>query len=62
MRRRYLVLKEVKDCKHSHQSYAAVSVVELDERILRVVDSVLIPEQVAQAFRDAADKHTKPER
>jgi hypothetical protein len=62
MRRKYLVLKDVRDCKHSSQSYAVVSVVELDERVLPVVDSVLIPEQVAQALRETRDKHAKPER
>ena len=62
VRKNYLVVQKVGDCKNSPGSYAVVSVVELDERVVRGIDSIPIPEQTAQTIRELLKKHTKPER
>jgi hypothetical protein len=62
MRKRYLVIRDIKDCKNSPGSYVVVSSVELSDTILKAQDVVPVPEQVAAALREAAEKHAKPER
>jgi hypothetical protein len=62
MRRNYLVLQRVEDMKKSTGSYAVVSVVELDERIVRGCDSIPISKHLAETFRELLAKFTKPER
>jgi hypothetical protein len=58
MRRKYLVVKDVRDSKGDPSSYIVFGVVELDERAIPAVEAVTLDEQTAQAIRETMRDYT----
>lgn len=57
MRRKYLIVKDVRDCKGNPGSYVVFGSVVLDDRNVPTVEAVTLDEQTATGIRQVMREH-----